>query len=256
MISPVGRLILPEPGEAAWNMSLDQAIMESVDEAATTGRDAVPTLRFYTWSRPSLSLGYFQSQSLIEPRHKPNEHLQVVRRSTGGGAIMHHHELTYSITVPVPAGDSGARLELYSGIHAAIAETLSDHGVVAKPYREDGRLAGVESAFLCFQRRTDEDLIVSGYKILGSAQRRSKRAVLQHGSLLLRASEHANELPGIWELTSKLIDAADLSERLSESIGQRWGTRFEPGLPTEPEKTRADQILTQRFGNSQWMSRR
>lgn len=255
-----GRLILPEPGSASWNMSLDQAIMESVDRQAMQSDDVGPTLRFYTWSTPSLSLGYFQKYrdaDVILNRTESQEGLpDVVRRSTGGGAILHHHELTYSVTIPVPRGDSGARHDLYTGVHRSVIEVLAAEGVSAKPFREDNRLAGKESAFLCFQRRTDEDLIVSGYKVLGSAQRRAKRAVLQHGSLLLRASEFASELPGIIDLTSRTLSPAKLAARIATQIEGQFRFQFARGSVTAEERTRSEQIQNDRFSCPQWTQRR
>lgn len=255
-----GRLILPESGSAAWNMSLDQAIMESVGQQATQSEDVGPTLRFYTWSAPSLSLGYFQkhldANAILCQEGNRDGSVDLVRRSTGGGAILHHHELTYSLTIPVPRGDSGARHDLYTGVHRSIIQALASAGVSAKPFREDNRLAGNESAFLCFQRRTDEDLIVSGYKVLGSAQRRAKRAVLQHGSLLLRASEFASELPGISDLTSRTIPSKELAMQITAQIEAQFGFRFEQDAVTAEERSRSEQIQNDRFSCSDWTKRR
>ncbi|MCO8124201.1 lipoate--protein ligase family protein [Stieleria sp. TO1_6] len=254
-----GRLLLPEPGSAAGNMSLDQAILESVDSAAVAGAAGIggvatePTLRFYTWASPTLSLGYFQSHRDSSPRFQT---LERVRRSTGGGAILHHHELTYSLTVPVPARDHGARTELYHGVHLAIASVLSQFGVTARRYGDGHPRWPGEDSFLCFQRRTAEDLIVSGYKVLGSAQRRSKRAVLQHGSLLLRASEFAPELPGVFDLTSVQIEHGDLVQRLSQQIGALLAVNFQTGAASDSERSRAEEITAQRFSSPAWWSRR
>lgn len=269
MISNAGRLILPEPGSATWNMSLDQAIMESVNRQAMQSDDVGPTLRFYTWTAPSLSLGYFQEHKDAVPRFTRcdtgNDYsaadaaidpVEVVRRSTGGGAILHHHELTYSITIPTPAGDSGARHDLYTGVHQSIVEVLASEGVSAKPFREDNRLAGNESAFLCFQRRTDEDLIVSGYKILGSAQRRSQRAVLQHGSLLIRSSEFAPELPGISDLTSRSLSQQELAAKIALRIADRFDLQLKAAPVTADERIRSEQIQNERFGSPKWTLRR
>ena len=178
-------LLVPfETFGGARNMSIDQSLLEAVD----AGGPAV--LRFYGWSEPTLSLGYFQSVRDRES-HRDSGELTLVRRATGGGAIVHDRELTYSVAVRPADRSPGGREELYQGIHAAIAEAVQESGLRVRAYRESaGRLQDPD-AFLCFQRRTAEDLIAHGYKILGSAQRRGRHAVLQHGSLLLRSSPHA-----------------------------------------------------------------
>ncbi len=133
---------------------------------------------------------------------------------------------------------------------------LAGIGVSARAHREAGRSGGDDSAFLCFQRRTDEDLVVSGYKVLGSAQRRSRRAVLQHGSLLLKASCHAPELPGVFELTSKQIDPLELVEPIAKSVGQLLSLQWDLGQLSDRERDRGHQIAARRFGNQAWNHRR
>lgn len=257
----VGRMMFHHAGDAAWNMAVDQAIAESASDTGprpkASGGESGYTLRFYTWGEPTLSLGYFQPNGEASPRF---DRLARVRRSTGGGAIVHHHELTYSLTVATSPGEHGARTDLYRGVHAAVVSQLRGYGIDARPYyltqHMDKRPSPAESAFLCFQRRTDEDLIVSGYKVLGSAQRRVKGAILQHGSLLLRASEHADELPGIMELTSICLNPRKLAMQISAQLGQSLGVCFEERPVTSIEQTRADEIARQRFRASDWWRRR
>ncbi|MCG8653349.1 MAG: lipoate--protein ligase family protein, partial [Pirellulales bacterium] len=150
-------------------MSIDQTLLETVD------RGGPPTLRFYTWNQPTLSLGYFQPQ-VQRREHSASRKLELVRRATGGGAIVHHHELTYCLVMPLGDRRSGARVDLYQGLHQVASDVLAEFGVRASPHRLSGREENVDpSAFLCFQRRTAEDLVVAGYKVLGSAQRRGRR---------------------------------------------------------------------------------
>ncbi len=98
-------------------------------------------------------------------------------------------------------------------------ESLSEFGVRAIPFRRLGEDSKVDTdSFLCFQRRTSEDLIVSGYKVLGSAQRTTRRAILQHGSLLMQASRWAPQLPGVIDLSSRPISIGQLAESFSASL--------------------------------------
>ncbi|QDT08556.1 lipoate--protein ligase family protein [Planctomycetes bacterium K23_9] len=270
-------------------MSLDQALLESVNQSQ------IPMLRFYQWTEPTLSLGYFQKLA-DRNQHVASSDANCVRRSTGGGSILHHHELTYSIAIPVTSSHSGARLDLYQGMHAIISDALSDWSIKAVPHRDINhrtidcrptplttppaattlaKTNGVTSdqpppgpqssttaggisdeALLCFQRRTDEDLIVSGYKILGSAQRRAKNAVLQHGSLLLQASPFAPELPGVLNLGSRPLCEKELAQAISTSFSQRWQIDFQASKVSVDETTRAREIAATRFNSTSWLKRR
>jgi lipoate-protein ligase A len=141
-------------------------------------------------------------------------------------------------------------------VHLAVVRSLAEFGIRATPHRLAGRADGKESSFLCFQRRTDEDLILSGYKIVGSAQRRSRGAVLQHGSLLLRASRCAPELPGVCDLTSKQLDAIALVDSVAEQLSELIGVRWNPGQLLPGERGNADRIVAERFAAVGWNRRR
>lgn len=270
----------------AGNMAIDQTLLESVD------RLGVPCLRMYRWRQPTLSLGYFQK---LEQRqsHLESQSLHCVRRASGGGAIVHHHELTYSIAIrndhpslskrssnAEPGGSFnvaavGANSRLYRMVHDAIASTLNQFGVTAQPFRTLGRtspvsdsppdsssdaLLGVTPAsaepFLCFQRRTSEDLVVAGYKVLGSAQRRGKRSLLQHGSLLIRASSFAPQLPGVVNLGAQIGAAENLIQPLVQRLKQALNVQWRPDPITDDERSRSTEIADSRFDSDAWTRRR
>src|SRR4029453_12753533 len=195
-MSPL-RLIHDPPAAGAWNMAVDEALLES---AAATG---VATLRFYEWSEPTLSLGYFQ---LADDRtaHFASRECPLVRRSSGGGAIVHDRELTYSFALPQRDTRAAAASELVYLFHETLAEALAQFGIATALYKPPTGACNSRSAyvvgsepFLCFERRACGDLLCGHAKIAGSAQRRRRGAVLQHGSVLLAASRCAPELPGI-----------------------------------------------------------
>ncbi len=248
----IGRLISISTAGSATNMAVDQAILNAVSQSG------IPVLRFYQWVEPTLSLGYFQGLA-SRSDHCQSDQIRCVRRTTGGGAIVHDRELTYSISMPVPAGQAGPRSALYQQTHAAIASALACFGVHAVPFRLTGTGARSESDnshFLCFQRRTPEDLIVSGYKVLGSAQRKSRTAVLQHGSLLMHASEYAPQLPGVSDLLSVPITADDLIPGIVANLSECLGVDWQAGHLSEQEKLDAEQISCERFSQSGWTARR
>jgi len=251
----MARVIALADESAAMNMAIDQAVLESVD------RTRMPTLRLYTWREPTLSLGYFQSIADREI-HRESQSLSVVRRATGGGAIIHHHELTYSLVWPLEKSSTGARSDLYHETHRAIIDALSDFSVNATRFADRPAnplydpTAKTNEPFLCFRRRTEEDLIVHGYKMVGSAQRTARRSVLQHGSVLLNVSEYAPQLPGVNELLGKQITIEDLASAFTEKIANRFAVRMEPYSLDSETIDVARMIATDRFANERWTHKR
>ena len=246
-----GRLIPFRHARPAENMAVDQALLESV------GRGGCPVLRFYGWSEPTLSLGYFQP--LADRRqHHESDPLSCIRRATGGGAIVHDRELTYSIVMPVDRFAAGPRSELYRQTHQAFVCALGGFGVRLGPFRSvsaDETLPR-DSTFLCFQRRTAEDLVMHGYKVLGSAQRKTASAVLQHGSLLLRASPWAPQLPGIGDLSDLQATAEQLADSIAGAIGRLLNIDWSEARLGDSEMKRAGEIEQEKFANRRWTARR
>ena len=191
-------------------MAVDEALLE----AAAEGQG---TLRFYRWSEPTLSLGYFQ-QYADRRQHEPSRQCAVVRRPSGGGAILHDIELTYSLAIPAAHPLAADRLGCYRAIHAALVEALADWGVQAVVLQKADRELHHRQPFLCFQRRAPGDVLVDGVKIAGSAQRRCRGAVLQHGSVLLGRSAAAPELPGLADLSGKQVDHRQLLDAWLQHI--------------------------------------
>ncbi len=205
----------PLSGET--NMAIDEALL----------RDATPespvVLRVYSWEQPTLSLGYFQSWD--DCRAVPGlSDLPWVRRKTGGGAIVHDQEITYSILIPETRNKStkGHSALLYRAIHGSAVENLQRLGWDAKLSETCTCSTSTnqkEEPFLCFSRRSPVDLIIGSDKIMGSAQRRTSAGLLQHGSLLIRHSATTPELIGLTELTtqfpSKLVQEGFRADSVS-----------------------------------------
>lgn len=207
------RVFPHERADGPANMARDEALLDLVAEEP----DAA-AFRTYGWTEATLSLGYFQSVGEAEsnPRWRG---VPIVRRPTGGGAIWHDRELTYALAVPCGHPLSRRGVALYQAVHEAIAGVLRGLGVEA--HRRGGGLTRREPVprpFLCFTDRDAEDIIVGRDKVVGSAQRRRSGAVLQHGSILLARSDRTPELPGVSELRSRPVDAADWPELLRGAI--------------------------------------
>jgi lipoate-protein ligase A len=184
-------LIESAPHRGAWNMAYDEALL---DAAAARGETV---LRIFRWSEPTLTLGYFQ-KSLPEDLPDALRALPRVRRLSGGGAILHHHEWTYSCAVPKSHPFAKRTEVLYDEVHRAMIEALGRLGINARLRASTQS----DDSFLCFLRGDPRDILVNGRKVVGSAQRRRRGAILQHGSLLLRRSELAPSIPGLADLVA------------------------------------------------------
>ena len=190
------RIFPYESADGPANMALDEALLDAVAEDPSFA-----LLRTYGWTEPTLSLGYFQA--IAEADADPRWHgVPVVRRPTGGGAIWHHHELTYALVVPAVHPLARPAAPLYHAVHSALAALLRRHGVDAVPRGAGPPSPAAPRPFLCFADRDPEDLVCQGAKIVGSAQRRRSGAILQHGSMLLRRSSITPEFPGVADLST------------------------------------------------------
>ncbi len=151
------RVIYDTHHHATWNMALDESLLRHLSEIG-------PTLRLYGWNPPAVSIGYFQSmREEVDVTRAKQLGVDVIRRITGGGAVYHKYELTYSIVMPPPPGKI---LDSYKHIQRGLVEGLHLMGV-------DAEMAGIN------------DIVVEGRKISGNAQIRKYGGLLQHGTLLM-----------------------------------------------------------------------
>jgi lipoate-protein ligase A len=141
---------------------------------------------------------------------------------------------------------------LYRLVHQALIDVLAHFGVVATFF---GDAATVEAPFLCFQRRSCWDVEVGGVKILGSGQRSSRHAVLQHGSLLLAASKYAPEIAGIAQV-SHLVPVRDIGQRWAAEIAASGNLHLEKSLLSGEEECRSREIAAQKYASPNWTKRR
>ena len=245
------RLIFDEPRHGSWNMAVDESLLHSIVESGQ------PVLRVYRWSEPTLSLGYFQKVS-DRRLHHASRNCVVVRRHSGGGAILHDQEITYSLTLPIADRWSRIAESLYERVHKGLIGLLREWGVT-------GQLATNRdsNAFLCFQRRSTGDILVedpgkSGmtHKVTGSAQRRRRSGLLQHGSLLLSQSPFAPELPGVFDLGGESQPGENLmiavASRIAKSLEMEG---FHTELTTQ-EWEKAEYFDKSKFNLLEWTNRR
>jgi lipoyl(octanoyl) transferase len=171
------RLLLSPPLGGPEDMALAEALM------ARARRTGEPVLRVYGWSSPTLSLGRNQrARGLYDVARLAALGVGVVRRPTGGRALLHHREVTYSVTAPC-AADGALRTE-YERINALVASALAALGAPVTTAAPSGR-AALPSATPCFAEPARGELVLGERKLVGSAQWRDQRALLQHGSILV-----------------------------------------------------------------------
>lgn len=247
--SSVLRVIIDPPASGVWNMAVDEALLNSSEHPGFT-------LRFYEWREPTLSLGYFQAYAERE-QHPASLACPLVRRASGGGAIVHDRELTYSLIAPVGQRFGNTAQELYRFVHQALCDALSHWNIRAERFvPDDSKREKRSEPFLCFQRRSAGDVVFAGQKICGSAQRRHLSRVLQHGSLLWASSAAAIELPGVQDLQANAPDLASLRGAWITRLAHLLRLDVREDSMTPAEESAAAQIVEGKFQNPNWTLRR
>ncbi|MGI6558920.1 MAG: lipoate--protein ligase family protein [Limnochordia bacterium] len=240
----------------AWNMAVDEAIMTMVGR-----KDSPPTLRIYAWQPPGLSLGYFQRSEEVDLAACRSRGVDVVRRPTGGRAILHDQEVTYSLSLPedlpwLPRGVT----EAYRLIAGGLVRGLQAPGGPRRkwPLPPTARPAGsLARRPLASMPPVGYEIVARGRKLVGSAQTRRRRAVLQHGSIPLKLQ--AEELfallhfadPGERSRGERLFcGQGDFPRRavgvslgsmmfglaIVRGLGEELGVAFDAGVPSAPPK--------------------
>jgi lipoate-protein ligase A len=227
------------PGPA--NMAADEVMLE----AAEAG---VASLRFYGWSGPTLSLGYFQ------PSAERLAGLPWVRRMTGGAALVHHHEVTYALALPAERPWQTAGESWVCRFHHLIADALARAGAATRAVvcGEEKKLGPV----LCFLHQTPGDLLAASAKVVGSAQRKRKGALLQHGGILLARSELAPQLPGLAELTGVRFTPGDVAKIVAERFAADTDWELERSKWSAAEKARQISLMSEKYARPEWNEKR
>lgn len=238
------RLLPFGTADGPWNMAADEILLRGA-------ADGVAALRFYGWEEATVSLGYFQeSGPVIE--HPRLGALPRVRRATGGAALVHHLEVTYALALPAGPPWLDRRESWLRRMHHLLRDVLGDLGVRAESCQAD-HLGG---PILCFLHHTPEDLLVGDVKVVGSAQRKQRDALLQHGGILLAQSPHTFELPGLRETSAVAIDPVTLQEAVLAEFGRRFACTFHPSDWSETERVSILELAESRYRSPSWNLRR
>lgn len=278
----VWRVIYSAAARGAWNMAVDEAILESAGSG-----EGLTTLRLYAWRPACLSLGMAQPFADVDRVGLARRGWHVVRRPTGGRAILHTDELTYSIcgSQSEPCLTGGV-LESYRRIAGALLWALRLLGVEAKTSEGSGRTASfhntgrdqVGRSFdpVCFTEPSNYEITAFGKKLIGSAQARRGEAVLQHGTLplsgdlrrivqVLRYGSQAERQAAASRLTSRAVTIEEVLGRpvsweeaaaaMQQGFQEVLGLAFEQGELSSRELKRAAEIEAQKYASQDWTER-
>jgi len=265
------RLLITPPARGAWNMAVDEAILGT----AGSGR-SLPTLRLYSWQPPCLSLGYAQPFADVDLERLNARGWEVVRRATGGRAILHTDELTYSVTAPLDHPlMQGTILESYQRLARALVAGASALGIVVE-MAESVPAIGAAKGAVCFEVPSAYEIVSGGKKLIGSAQARKREGVLQHGSFPLtgdltritqalffsdeqaRAAAAAKLLRRATTAESVLGRAVaweTAAQALVESFQRELGIRLERGELSGEEFARAEDLFQNKYAHPNWTER-
>ncbi len=233
------RLIVDAEASGRWNMGVDEALLRSAQQGG------LATLRFYRWSGPWLSLGYAQRLPAPAWRALAQAGVQAVRRATGGRAVLHGADLTYCVAAPESALPAGLRPS-YALLAAALAEATLELGVRAQRVAKRPAAPGAPD-FDCFAAPAYDELCADGRKLIGSAQRRSGGALLQHGSIRVApdppaAAQAAGLSPGVaTSLREQGCDASleGITEVFTGAFARVLGVRLVAEVLSAQERTQA-----------------
>ncbi|SRR5579875_401989 len=240
------RLLPFHVAEGAWNMAADEILLQ----AAAAG---TASFRLYGWSQPTLSLGYFQSSVASRAYPRLGE-LAWVRRPSGGAALVHHREVTYALALPPGAPWQKSGESWLRRMHVFLAEALASLGVTARLCGE-GEEKKIDDV-LCFLHQTPGDLLLDNAKIVGSAQRKQRGALMQHGSILLAASPWTPQLPGIRELADANLSVKTLGAAVVEQLAKQTGWHLIASEWTPQERQCISELAASKYTQAAWNSKR
>lgn len=271
------RLLLEEePRSGAANMAVDQAIAQ-----ACAAGESPPTLRFYRWAPPAVSLGRHQPLADLNWAAVTEHGYEVVRRSTGGRAILHIDELTYSVAAGADEPRvQGGVMDAYLRLSNALVRGLQHLGLAADKAGGDVR-TGPDVSAACFEVPSAYEITARGHKLLGSAQSRRANYVLQHGSLPLfgditrlidllaleeaaaqrlrsQLADHACTLADALEIPpadragSELLRFDHVAAALAEGFREVLHLEFQPAPLTAGETRATAQLIREQYANDRW----
>ncbi len=265
------RLINFGYSDGAMNMAIDEAVSQTMVEGVVP-----PTLRFYGWRPPCLSLGYAQKASEVEWDVCGSLGVDVVRRPTGGRAILHDQEVTYSVIAPEENPlVSGTILQSYLKLSQGLLRGLRKLGIEAEMVsHKDLDELGTSA---CFDSPSFYEMVVGGRKTVGSAQTRKNGVLLQHGSIILdidadmlfsvlsfRNEEVRNRMKqafrskacSLQDAAGRKLDYQEVSEAIASGFCEALGITLVEGKLTPAEIALARKLAETKYGSDEWNRKR
>jgi len=265
------RLIYDNPMIGSHNMAVDEAIMKSVADG-----DSKPTLRLYAWHPLCLSIGYGQRIREADLERISTNGWGIVRRPTGGKAILHGNELTYSVSLPKDHDlAQGDVVESYRRISEALMKALQFLGLSPQSEKQAKGNSGLGP--VCFEVPSHYEITSNGKKLIGSAQVRRRDGILQHGTLplhgdisqicdaLVYPSEQerqeakqnvAERATTLESVLGEIISWDDAANFLARGFADTFDIDFEIGELTEAEIDLVNHFLDERYHNEMWVNKR
>ena len=258
----IGRLLNMAANPAAMNMAVDEAMLLSQKEQPN------PTLRFYTWSSAAFSFGYFQDiASEIDVEMCRADGIELVKRMTGGGTVVHGWDLTYTLILPRHAGEKSIS-EAYQCIGQSLVTAFKKLGIPAECHAVDTDASSAVTnmeANICLTNPADYDVMCNGKKLAGVSVRRNRNGMLFQGyisldmppaSILARVSRDPEvQQTLIKESTAintdgRLITKSALVEAISETFN--IGIAFHPSKLSPTERTQAETLAETKYATTKW----
>src|SRR5712691_4475043 len=259
------RLLLDPPAAGAWNMAVDEVLLDGVASGS-----APPTVRFYEWAPACLSLGYFQPFEVVHDAGCCALGVDVVRRPTGGRAILHDRELTYSVALPLRLlGNDRGLLPSYQRLSLALERGLSHLGVPVVLAPESAAQPVPDQGPICFDRPSAHEILLDGRKLVGSAQVRRATAILQHGSILIEPRTDRllaclrlpdgppgrleDGVAGLGEVGD--FEAVQIAHALADAFAEEFGARLVPSPLRPAERQAAAGLAASKYQSVAWTER-
>ncbi len=243
-------------------MAVDEAIL---DGYARSSASVPPTLRLYGWDPPALSLGRAQpSSSSHDPDYLQRAGIDLVRRPTGGLAVLHEHERTYAVVAELGGEPfSAGVLENYNRVASALEAAMRRLGADAVSSPGGSREGSAEEGPSCFDVVSAHEIAVEGSKLIGSAQLRRRRAFLQHGSILidsdparlgraLGAEPRPSRFTDLRSVLGRMPDAGEVDRAVIAAFEECFRAALVPGDLTTDELLRASALMRDKYASRSW----
>lgn len=265
------RLLITHPAHGAWNMALDESILEHIGRG-----ESIPTFRLYAWEPACLSLGHAQPFADVDVSRLKQHGWEIVRRATGGRAILHTDELTYSVITPLNEPVmAGGVLESYNRLAQALHLAVQQLEVPVE-VKEGKVKANAAPNPVCFEVPSTYEITVDGKKLIGSAQSRKKEGVLQHGSLpltgdltricqaLMFENESARDTASkrllerattVESALGRWVSWETASQAFIHAFEAQLGLSFERGELSESESKRTEKLVREKYDHPSWTER-